>query len=143
MVPDATKHLVNAATEQQQLGMQHWFCGRLSSTWGELYNFDISRPSNATKFPSANRWGKEIIQVNWKFVLDCWYARNTTEHDSDNNPIGRAKEKLVEEIVWLLRKDFEGIPTQYKSMTQGDLIKLPRENLGIMLEQLTRIQVKK
>jgi hypothetical protein len=144
MVPDATKHLVSAATEKQQLGIQHWFCGRLTSTWGDLYNFDISRSSSTIKFPSANRWGKEVIQLTWKFVLDCWYVRLYVTTPSTTAKIIPSTEQNKNGGKYLAtQKDFEGIPTQYKTMTNGDLILLPRENLGIMLEQLVRIQVKK
>jgi hypothetical protein len=51
---------------------------------------------------TAEKWGKEIIGITWHFVLECWYSRNLTEHDTLNNPTLRAKEKLTEKIMWII-----------------------------------------
>jgi hypothetical protein len=140
MVPDASKHLICAATEQHNIGWHQWFRGRITNTWGDIYFNDILIPNNLVKFPSVQRWGKEVIKLTLKFVMDCWYVRNTKEHESIDNPIGRAKDKIVDEILWVLDLIKGEVPSQFNDLVKDELIMLPKDNLNMMLEQLKRLQ---
>jgi hypothetical protein len=41
----------------------------------------------------SQKWGEKIIEITWKFVLNCWNIRNGMEHNSDGDPIGMKKGK--------------------------------------------------
>jgi hypothetical protein len=105
-----------------------------------LYNFDIQSPNTLIKFPSTDRWGKEIIKITFQFVMDCWYTCNANKHAVDTDPIEKSKSKLTEEIIWLINKKKESIPDVYKGMKTEERMSLPRENLWAMLEQLKKLQ---
>jgi hypothetical protein len=72
--------------------------------------------------------------------LDSWYIRNEGEHEMENNPIVRSKEKIVEEIRWTMSKYKENIPKVYLDMTEEELIALPKDNLSIMAVQMKRFK---
>jgi hypothetical protein len=139
IVPDASIHLVKAIGEQEKLGWSQWFRGRITKSWGDLYNHDISKPNNLVKFPSANRWGKEIISLTLSFVLECWKERNLKEHEMETNPISRKKEKQIEELKWLINKNKEIVPHAIKNLNQKELIDLKKENISLMTEQVKNI----
>jgi hypothetical protein len=143
IMPNASKHMKRAVQEQTDIGWNQWFHGRLSTTWGDMYNYDIQKPSNIVRYPSSRRWGKEIIKLSWKFMLDCWYIRNECEHDTNGDPIGRAKEKMIEEIKWIVETKNDNIPVEIRKVAHAELIGQPRENLAMMLEQLHKIIEKK
>jgi hypothetical protein len=84
--------------------------------------------------------GKRGIKLTLKFVMDCWYVRNTKEHESIDNPIGRAKDKIVDEILWVLDLIKGEVPSQFNDLVKDKLIMLPKDNLNMMLEQLKRLQ---
>jgi hypothetical protein len=39
---------------------------------------------------------KEVIMLPFKFKIDCWTARNSCEQSSEEDPIQRRKEKLIQ-----------------------------------------------
>jgi hypothetical protein len=87
LVPVMSRHFLKAINEQNKVGCNQWFGGRISTTWGELYNFDIQSTNSLIKYPSTDRWGKEIIKNTFQFVMDCWYACNASQHAVDTDPI--------------------------------------------------------
>jgi hypothetical protein len=70
IVPNASIYLQQAVKEQSELGWEQWFQGRITTTWSELYQHDINNTKTIIRFPSSKRWGKEIIALTYKFVLD-------------------------------------------------------------------------
>jgi hypothetical protein len=54
-----------------RIGWDHWFYGQICHKWGSLYQQDIDKTQNTVRFPSRNRWGKEIIYLTWMFMLEC------------------------------------------------------------------------
>jgi hypothetical protein len=44
LAPEASDYLKEAVKEQDTIGWEHWFCGRICIKWGELYNEDIKTP---------------------------------------------------------------------------------------------------
>jgi ribonuclease HI len=140
LVPDASKSLRQAIFEQNKIGWDQWFCGRISNTWGDLYQHDIQTKQHMIKYPSPKRWGAEIIAITWNLVLDCWYERNNWEHDNNGDKTTRLKEKRSEEITWIIKTYPDDTPIQYLNITKEKLMDLPTENLDIMLEQLKKLR---
>jgi hypothetical protein len=140
IMPDASEHMHRAIEEQRKIGWNQWFRGRISNTWGDMYSYDMKNTTAMTKYPSVNRWGKEVIVLTMKFILDCWYIRNKNEHHMEEDPIARLKTKLIEEILWI-RDIVDGkIPAPLKEIKYEELIELPKENLLLMLEQLKNLK---
>jgi hypothetical protein len=140
VVPDASSYLVQAMKEQSEIGWDQWFRGRISNTWGYLYQNDVQNGRALVNHPSADKWGKEVITITWNFVLECWFERNCNEHDSKGDPITRAKQKMTDEIMWHMDQKEEEIPSQYLCTTTEELLLLPQQNLKIMLEQMKKVQ---
>jgi hypothetical protein len=51
--------MISTVQEQTDIGWHQWFKGRLSTTWGDMYNYDTQQPSHIVRFPSSKRWGKK------------------------------------------------------------------------------------
>jgi hypothetical protein len=49
IAPEASEHLKQALIDQQNIGWDQWFRGRISIKWGELYNHDILKPNILSK----------------------------------------------------------------------------------------------
>jgi hypothetical protein len=49
MLPDATRALIAATKEQQAIGWEHWFKGRITQEWATLVNYDIATVSTGKK----------------------------------------------------------------------------------------------
>jgi hypothetical protein len=141
LVPNASQHLACAINEQTKIGWDNCFCGRISSMWGDLYTYDINNSTQLIKFPSTERWGREIVSLTLQFAMECWYARNNFEHQVTTNPVETSKAKLIEEIIWLISKKKDQIPATYMKISKVELMGLPRDNLSIMKEQLRNLQV--
>jgi hypothetical protein len=94
IAPEHSRYLEVAINEQHAIGWDQWSHARLSTTWSDLYSWDIMQPNIHTKYPSTLR----------KFVLESWYSRNDIKHDSHGNLIKRAQEKMKEEITWIIQK---------------------------------------
>jgi hypothetical protein len=101
IAPEASESLREAVRNQTNLGWDQWFRGRIMILWGELYNNDISKTNVLIERPSALQWGRTIVTQTFQYVLDSWYIRNKCEHDFLGNPIGRKKEKINEQIMWV------------------------------------------
>jgi hypothetical protein len=94
---------------------------------------DITR----TKTPmEAETWAAKLIQLCWDFVLNSWFIRNDVEHNLDNKSNEIAKRKLIERIMWIKTKIDKDIERPYSKSTETDLIKLPSNNLRIMVDQI-------
>jgi hypothetical protein len=81
-----------------------------------MFKFDFENTRVLKSGLSAEKWGKKIVIKTWQFVLECWFTRNEIEHDNGNNPILRAKEKLVEHIIWVIAKITDDIEHPYKGI---------------------------
>jgi hypothetical protein len=92
------------------------------------------------KYPSTQRWGREVTKLTFRLVLDCWNERNNCEHDNHGDSNKRAKEKIVEKIQWEIGKNQEMVPDKYKELGNLTLMELPKENLGMMGEQLSNLK---
>jgi hypothetical protein len=138
---EASTELKQAIEDQEKIGWDQWFKGRISLKWGELYNEDIKKPNILITRPSSLRWGRSVILETIKFMLEVWQIRNMSEHDMLGNQNERRKEKLSEQLLWELNKSNsmnKGIQT-----SQNELKQLPVENLEMMLVQAQMYNKKK
>jgi hypothetical protein len=88
---------------------------------------------------SSEKWGKDTIVKTWQFVLECWFTRNKFEHDNENNPVLRLKEKLIEHIMWVVKNNPTKVKHPYKGIAKETMITLPLDNLTMMLKQVKTV----
>jgi hypothetical protein len=100
IAPDAAPLLRTALKEQNQIGWDHWFKGRISNKWAELYIQNLMLHEHPTRNASIERWGAKIIKLTFHYVLDAWQTRNDIEHGMDDDPIRTKKDKLIRKIMW-------------------------------------------
>jgi hypothetical protein len=67
-----------------------------------------------------------------QFALDMWGIRNNIEHDTDGDPVKEKKRKLIEKILWGIKKIGKAINHPYEKSTFVELINLPLQNLQII-----------
>jgi hypothetical protein len=134
IAPEASAGLLSAIEDQNNIGWDQWFRGRISIKWGELYNYDMKTPNILIQRPSSLRWGREIVTETLKFGLNAWYARNLVEHDTLGDPLKRRKEKLSEQIMWELNKEHN--QSVKDSIPLDSIAALPVENAEMFLIQL-------
>jgi hypothetical protein len=132
---DATKTLILASTQQNEIGWDHWIKGRWSQGWATLQNYDIKHTDSGKIYPTSKKWAEEIVLLTWELIHQIWLERNNTEHDLAGNPEIRSKEKLIEIIQGESQKiDFNIYPAS--EITKENLVILPVENLKMIKENL-------
>lgn len=103
--PNTSKiHLKKAEREQHQIGWEHFIKGRITKERASFINHEMTTKKVDTKYYNAEKWGTDIISINWKFVLELWKLRNWDTH-SDLQVLveqtAKAKEKLLSEATWI------------------------------------------
>jgi hypothetical protein len=102
LVPDASKTLERAYRNQTTIGWRHFVRGRMANEWAELIKFQLSAQSIDTKVMSVERWGVQVISINWHSVLTSWEHRNTVEHGtSTTEQNNKWRDKLLIEVKYL------------------------------------------
>ena len=139
LVEDASDALQEAVTQQQKIGWEHLFKGRLSSKWSELYNHDLEIKKNEQTRMTVDKWGKDLILIIWEFVYECWMIRNTVEHEANTDPIKAKKEKVILHIEWLVKNNKVCKQHSYYRMKRKKLNELPLNNLLMMEIQLNNL----
>jgi hypothetical protein len=87
LMPEASRMLKQAVQEQNTIGWEHWFKGRLTMSWGTLYNYDLQTKNHGMRNQTADKWSKQIVNMNWDFVLEAWTIRNDSEHNTEGDQI--------------------------------------------------------
>jgi hypothetical protein len=129
LIPEASNALKQAVMEQTNIGWNHWFKGRFTSSWGTLYNHDLRTTNHGLTNQTAEKWSKKIIDMNYDFVLSVWTIRNDIEHSTDGDQVRNQKDRLIEKIMWTKSK-VENFPTSYlKNITEDEIRDLPLGNL--------------
>jgi predicted RNA-binding Zn-ribbon protein involved in translation (DUF1610 family) len=82
MAPDASSLLIQAIEEQEEIGWDQWFKGRLSKKWGEIYDIDLCTINHNLRHQTSQRWATNLIKDIFKFVLEFW-------------SVGRSEIKLI------------------------------------------------
>jgi hypothetical protein len=136
LADNPSKELIEAYKEQTTIGWDQFLKGRLSIKWGETYNKYKEKEKTKKKYVDAEKWGKDIIVVSWKFFLDIWRERNDNEHGNGNEANIKKKKKLVEKIKWLKTKNRDLSSSYTNNEDTIDLTKLPMDNLLMMETQL-------
>jgi hypothetical protein len=99
--PEASITLQQAIEDQNKLGWNQIFCGRISNEWGTLHNHDIQSTDHGLFKPTAERWGTKVIGLMFEYVLDCWTIRNEKEYDkADEESETTTKKKLIRKLIW-------------------------------------------
>jgi hypothetical protein len=85
--------------------------GRISITWEEIINNHLT--SNMITNITAEQWGEQLIQINWRYILQMWYVRNeaireTTKEEQN----AKRKHQMMEE--------FKYIQGEYSDMPSSD-----------------------
>jgi hypothetical protein len=144
IAPEASTHLIKAVTQQNKIGWDQWFNGRIAITWGEMYNHDlrckatIITPQNGERLNSVKR-GKTMLNLTWQFVIECWITRNESEHELNGNHIQRQKEKAIEKLLRLKSKIPEGMSHPDVNLDKDILEKQPVNNIIMITEQISMI----
>jgi hypothetical protein len=141
MTDNPPKILIDAYKEQKHIGWDQFMKGRLTIKWGEAYNKYRSEEKINKKYLTAEKWGKDIIVVSWKFVMDIWKNRNENEHGDEATKVEKQKKKLVEKIKWLQKKNTDLNESYHEINIEKDIMKLPINNLLMMEMQLSKEKV--
>jgi hypothetical protein len=96
MVPDPTQSLSNTIREQEIIGWDNFIKGQIAMTWFELYNHDIQHSTLQLNHMNAERWGREIVWINWKCMTNTWRVRNKEEYDDKDKKTNANKEKMIQ-----------------------------------------------
>jgi hypothetical protein len=137
IAPDASPFFKQTVLEQESIGWDQILKGRLSIKWGELYNHDIAIDKLKLTLKDAETWGKRILGIIWKFVMDMWKIRNDTEHNLDGQSNEIKKTKEIEQILWLIDniKEYK-TKHPYQNATEITLMNYPINNLQTMNLQM-------
>jgi hypothetical protein len=140
LIPEASRTLKRAVSEQTAIGWDHWFKGRLTMEWATLYNHDLETANHGMRNQTAEKWGKTIVSMTWDFVLGAWKTRNDIEHSTEGDQVQNHKERLVAKIMWNKAK-VVNFPTSYLSnITEEQIKDLPLRNLKMMDSQIQTLK---
>jgi hypothetical protein len=139
LVDDASQTLKDAVLHQSNIGWENLFRGRMSESWSLLYNYDLKYKKNEQKHMTVDKWGKDFILILWKFVYECWQARNDTEHDVNGDPTRAKKEKILSHIQWLVETSDLCKQHACYQKEKNKLVELPLNNLLMMEHQLSNL----
>jgi ribonuclease HI len=140
LIPEASNALKKAVQEQSNLGWDHWFKGRLTSSWGILYNNDLNNTNHGMRNETAEKWSRQIIEKTLDFVLSSWTIRNEQEHSTEGDQVQNQKDRLIAKIMWTKTKIIN-FPTSYlNNITEERIQDLPLGNLKMMDSQIQTLK---
>jgi hypothetical protein len=133
--------LIQAVSHQTQLGWDQFFCGRISENWGKMYEYEVEMVTeNMDRRFNAEAWGKKMVALAHRFVLDAWNIRNEREYqDEDPESDTTVKKKLIRKIIWTIAQIGDNVQHPYSQENSEKLNNLPMNNLEIMDDQVTSI----
>jgi hypothetical protein len=86
-----------AIYQQNNIGWNHFIRGRLSIEWGNIVQSHLE--TNQIKNMSAEKWGSDLLFINWKHILKIWRERCEEVHGKTPEQIEKSsKARLLEEI---------------------------------------------
>ena len=89
--------LQKAIKQQDDIGWRHFIRGRLTIEWGNIIAAHI-KTCNIKKY-NAEKWGANLLAINWKYILKIWRQRCEDVHGATKADMDRLKkEKLLKEI---------------------------------------------
>jgi hypothetical protein len=144
IVDNPSEELQYTYNTQTYLGWNHFARGRLTKRWKSIFRA-TQNISNNTHVVHPEKWGKDILVLTWKFILEMWTCRNKIEHSTEDKKAATARKrlKLIVKIQWLHKK-YKGQITEYgENITDDMLEKLPLVNLMMMEAQLSSRKLKK
>jgi hypothetical protein len=128
---DASSTLIRVCKQQQTLGWEQWFKGRLLLEWSYLRNHEIHHKNTGLQHATSEKWAIDTILIWLTFVYEIWKMRNKHEHDDMGDPIWRWKQKLIEIILGEAKKNKQ---TTYKGkdLEIDTLLKCTEDNLQMI-----------
>jgi hypothetical protein len=86
-----------AIHQQHDIGWTHFVRGRLSIEWGNIVQTHLEK--HQIKNMSAEKWGSDLIFINWKHIFKIWRERWEENHGTTPEQIEKSsKTRLLEEI---------------------------------------------
>lgn len=77
--------LIEAIEEQNNIGWDHFIKGRLSKKWHRILPNTLQYKPSSKHLLKPEQWAKQMICINWKYVLELWNNRNLIVHREENN----------------------------------------------------------
>jgi Reverse transcriptase (RNA-dependent DNA polymerase) len=140
IAPEASFTIQQAVTEQTRIGWDHWFKGRISTTWGVLYGNDLQVVNHNMRNQTPDSWAKQLVEITWKFVLRNWTIRNDLEHDTNGDSELNKRNRLIAKILWNKGR-IVNFPNNYlMRLTQEQIKDLPIANLKMMDSQIQALR---
>jgi hypothetical protein len=86
-----------AINKQHAIGWRHFIRGRVSLDWGNLINNHLA--SENIPHINAEKWGVELLKINWKYILKIWRDRCEDLHGrTPEQNESYKKNRILEEI---------------------------------------------
>jgi hypothetical protein len=100
IAPEASVALQTAVKDQELLGWDQIFCGRISMEWSNAYQQDLRDINQGTARLTTIKWGKVIVSMAYELVLQCWNIRNELEYnESDDTSETTSKKKIIRKNI--------------------------------------------
>ena len=102
MLDNFSTKIQQAFRHQSKIGWDHFVRGRISITWGNLLNDTITKQQF-----DAEKWGTQIIDINFKYLLLFWEQRCMNEHGTTSEEQeSKLKTKLLNEILHMQQTSY-------------------------------------
>ena len=100
LLPDYFTSAVQHAVQcQQQIGWYQLFHGRLSIQWGHIIGSHLASQRISDKEMTPDIWGKTIVKMIFRFVLDIWIQRNLDGHHLNNkHELQLSRDRILQKI---------------------------------------------
>jgi hypothetical protein len=136
LIDEYIPYLKEAYEEQEIIGWENMIRGRWSIKWGEAYNSSQKKEFKEQHI-TAEKWGKDIIVLTWQLLLDIWKHRNEEEHGTIEEASKIKRNKLIEKILWLNKRNEDYSVEIGKTITKAELETIPIDNLLMMEIQMS------
>jgi hypothetical protein len=114
-------------TKQAAIGWEHFVRGRISISWGNIVNKQLS---GTTDNFNTEAWGSKLVSINFKYILLLWEHRCKEEHGKNAEEIEyNLKRKLLEEI-YHIRDKFRSNHFKDNNFINCNLHKLQEQDSG-------------
>jgi hypothetical protein len=127
--------LITAIQQQEAIGWRHFMRGRLSLMWGEIINDHLS--SSNIKNMSAETWGSQLVQLNWKYILLLWNQRNKELHGSTKEEQDKIRHHLLINELRHIQDEHKDMPNAQKRLVglpEAHMVSITTNNLASYLK---------
>lgn len=140
VIPEANENLKDAIKSQNSIGWDQFFCGRISKKWERVYQEDLDKIDTGLYKQTTDKWGRNIVELTYELVLNCWSIRNELEYEENNTESETTKKKkIIRKIIWNIGKIGDAIDHPYRTTSRDELEDMPMANIEMIDEQLVTI----